>query len=112
MFCCRCCKLRRIDREIEDGKGFHYDQHRIARKAANHRKILWFGSLLMFLGYLACAGYAYTETAVVTAGFNQAYTGTASFMTDVQNALCTLNGAPTCSPKSLGKYTRSGGRSA
>jgi hypothetical protein len=104
IFCCRCCKLRRIDREIQDGKGFHYDQTGIAYKAAKHRRILWFGTLLIFLFYIACAGYAYKETLAVKTSFDKAYKGSDAFMTNLQNALCTLDGADTCADKSLGDF--------
>eukprot|EP00953_Heterococcus_sp_UTEX-ZZ885_P040801 20848-Heterococcus_DN1.PRE.3 len=104
IFCCRCCKLRRIDREIQDGKGFHYDQTGIAYKAAKHRRILWFGTLLIFLFYIACAGYAYKETLAVKTSFDKAYKGSDTFMTNLQNALCTLDGADTCADKSLGDF--------
>jgi hypothetical protein len=104
VFCCRCCKLRRVDREIQDGKGFHYDQTGIAYRAAKHRRILWFGTLLIFLFYIACAGYAYKETLAVKTSFDKAYKGSDTFMTDMQNALCTLDGAATCADKSLGDF--------
>lgn len=48
-------------KNVRPGKGLDdmYEIEDYEDKISKHRKILWLFSLILFLGYLFCAGYAY-----------------------------------------------------
>ncbi|KAG5187691.1 hypothetical protein JKP88DRAFT_253938 [Tribonema minus] len=103
VFCCRCRSLRRIDREIGEGKGFH-DQAAIAYRVTKQRKLLWVGTVMLVVGYAACAGVAYEKALSTDVAFGNAYDGADKFALDLQKAVCAQDGARECEDKSLGAF--------
>ncbi|CAM9938047.1 unnamed protein product, partial [Pylaiella littoralis] len=110
--CCRCKRLHRADLAIaqaegdNDGKGLDdmYEIEDYEDKISKHRKILWLFSLILFLGYLFCAGYAYNGAKTTYASSDSIFEGTDVFMTKLQQALCSENGSPNCSEGSIGMF--------
>ncbi|CAM9288430.1 unnamed protein product, partial [Hapterophycus canaliculatus] len=71
---------------------------------SKHRKIMWLFSLIIFLGYLFCAGYAYNGAKTTDASFVAIFDGTDVLMTRLQEALCAKNGGGICVTGSVGEF--------
>jgi hypothetical protein len=73
--CCRCCRMRRRDLAVAEGsfagdKAFpssDYAYQDIEEHSRKHRKALWITTVMLFIGYVACAAAAYSGVLKVCA---------------------------------------------
>ncbi len=97
IFClCRCKKIEKRDKAIEAGV-FNgdkhisqlYPYHDVEVAARKQRKVLWFGTFVLLLGYAICAGVAYKTVKNSKGVYDKVILGADTLLGDVQGALCT-----------------------
>ncbi|CAM9568170.1 unnamed protein product, partial [Scytosiphon promiscuus] len=110
VMCCRCKRLHRADLAIAQAEGDNdglddmYEIEDYEDNISKHRKILWLFTLIIFLGYLFCAGYAYNGAKTTDSSFAAIFDGTDVLLTRTQQALCEENGGADCATGSVGRF--------
>ncbi len=66
-----------------------YPYHDVEVGVRKQRKILWFGTFVLLLGYAVCAGVAYKTIKTSKSSYEKVVLGADVLLDDVQDALCT-----------------------